>query len=341
MNTILVTGGAGFIGSHTLIKLACSGYNLVVLDNLCNSTRSVIKTTSLISNSFFNFYHGDIRDNDMLEKIFLNHKIDTIVHFAGLKSVPESEKFPLLYYDNNVFGTINLLKYASKFEVKKFIFSSSATVYGNPSTDCYKEDLPLLPANTYGETKAMIEKILIDLYNSNKKKLSVAILRYFNPVGAHNSGLIGENPKGLPNNLMPYIAQVALGNLPSLPVYGNDYSTPDGTGMRDYIHVDDLARGHLLALQYISKKPQLLIVNLGTGKPYSVLEMIKCFEYVSGKKIPFHFLKKRTGDLPKYYADPNLAKKLLGWTAEYNLQKMCEDAWRFQLQNKKINFFFR
>lgn len=326
---ILVTGGTGYIGSHTVVQLSAAGFHCIVLDNLSNSDRSVVTLISKITQSQPSFYEGDVRDGDYLRKIFSDHEIAAVIHFAGLKSVSESQQFPLRYYDHNVYGTLKLLEVMSEFAVKKFVFSSSATVYGNPSTNCYSEDLALSPINTYGKTKAVVEQILNDLFLSDPN-WSIASLRYFNPVGAHASGIIGENPKGIPNNLMPFIAQVASGTLPQLLIYGNDYLTPDGTGMRDYIHVEDLASGHLLALKQILQSNQSLTVNLGTGKPYSVLEMIACFEKVSGKKIPYQFVPRRAGDLPCYYANPELGRKLLGWSAQYGLERMCADTWRFE-----------
>ena len=254
MKNILLTGGAGYIGSHTLVKLIESNYNCIVIDNFSNSSKSILKKIFFITNKKFIFYKGDILNKNLLKKIFIKHKIDIVMHFAGLKSVGESKNNPLKYYENNVGGTINLIQFVKNFNVKYFIFSSSATVYGNSNSICYKENSPLKPFNVYGQTKAMVEQIITDYFSFNKKKFSVAILRYFNPVGAHKSGLIGENPKGVPNNLMPYIAKVAKGKLPSVPIFGKDYSTLDGTGKRDYIHIDDLASGHLMALDYILKK---------------------------------------------------------------------------------------
>ncbi len=326
---ILITGGTGYIGSHTAVQLSGAGFQCIILDNLSNSDRSIVALISKITHSQLSFYEGDVRDGDCLRKIFSDHEIAAVIHFAGLKSVSESQQFPLRYYDHNVSGTLKLLEVMSEFAVKKFVFSSSATVYGNPPTDCYTEDLTLCPINTYGKTKAAVEQILNDLFLSDPN-WSIANLRYFNPVGAHASGLIGENPKGIPNNLMPFIAQVASGALPQLSIYGNDYLTHDGTGMRDYIHVEDLALGHLLALKQILQSNRLLTVNLGTGKPYSVLEMIACFEKVSGKKIPYRFVQRRAGDLPCYYANPELAKKLLDWSAQHDLERMCVDTWRFE-----------
>lgn len=328
MNYILITGGTGYIGSHAVAQLSLANYHPIILDNLCNSDESALNAICFVTNSNITFYKGDVRDPNCLREIFTKYKISAVIHFAGLKAVGESQQFPLHYYDTNVNGTLNLLKIMSEFGVKKFVFSSSATVYGNPKTNCYTEDLPLSPINVYGKTKATVEQILNDLYLSDSS-WSIANLRYFNPVGAHASGLIGENPKGTPNNLMPFMVKVATGQIPYLSVFGNDYPTTDGTGMRDYIHVEDLAAGHVVALEKIFLRNQLLTVNLGTGKPYSVLEMIHCFEKVSGKKIPHQFAPRREGDLPCYYANPELAKKLLGWSAKHDLERMCTDVWRF------------
>lgn len=328
MNHILITGGTGYIGSHAVTQLSLANYHPIILDNLCNSDESALNAICFVTNSNIPFYKGDVRDPNCLREIFTKYKISAVIHFAGLKAVGESQQFPINYYDTNVNGTLNLLNIMSEFGVKKFVFSSSATVYGNPKTNCYTEDLPLSPINVYGKTKATVEQILNDLYLSDSS-WSIANLRYFNPVGAHASGLIGENPKGTPNNLMPFMVKVATGQIPYLSVFGNDYPTTDGTGMRDYIHVEDLAAGHVVALEKIFQRNQLLTVNLGTGKPYSVLEMIHCFEKVSGKKIPHQFAPRREGDLPCYYANPELAKKLLDWSAKHDLERMCTDVWRF------------
>ena len=328
MNTILVTGGTGYIGSHTVISLLENQYKVVILDNLCNSKIEVIKSIESITSKSLEFYQGDIRDAALVESIFQNHQISGVIHFAGLKAVGESQKEPLKYYDNNVIGSVILLNQMRKANVETFVFSSSATVYGEPGYTQYEEGMTTIPINVYGRTKLMVEEILQD-YAKNNPDFRVACLRYFNPVGAHHSGLIGENPVGIPNNLMPYIGQVALGLLPSLKVFGSDYPTPDGTGLRDYIHVDDLARGHVLALKYLENNPNSLIVNLGTEKPYSVLEMIAAFEKASGEKIPYEFVARRPGDLAEYYANSNLAKKLLNWQAEHGIERMCEDTWRF------------
>ena len=331
MKTILVTGGAGYIGSHTVVTLQESGYKVVILDNLCNSKAITLSNIQKISPQTPIFYQGDIRDRALLRNIFSNHPINGVIHFAGLKAVGESQSEPLKYYGNNVTGSITLLEEMIKAKVDTFVFSSSATVYGEPGATQYQEGMPTAPINVYGRTKLMVEEILRDSANTNPD-LRVACLRYFNPVGAHLSGLIGENPVGTPNNLMPYIGQVALGILPKLKVFGSDYPTPDGTGLRDYIHVDDLAQGHLLALQYLEDHPGALTVNLGTGKPYSVLEMIAAFEKVSGNKIPYDLVERRSGDLAEYYANSDLAKAVLGWQAEHGIERMCEDTWRFYSQ---------
>lgn len=331
MKTILVTGGAGYIGSHTVVTLQESGYKVVILDNLCNSKAITLSNIQKISSKAPIFYQGDIRDRVLLSDIFVNHSIAGVIHFAGLKAVGESQNEPLKYYDNNVTGSITLLEEMIKAKVDTFVFSSSATVYGEPGATQYEEGMPTAPINVYGRTKLMVEEIIRDSAKANPG-LRVACLRYFNPVGAHISGLIGENPVGTPNNLMPYIGQIALGILPKLKVFGSDYPTPDGTGLRDYIHVDDLAQGHLLGLQYLEDHPGALTVNLGTGKPYSVLEMIATFEKVSGKKIPYDLVERRSGDLAEYYANSDLAKAVLGWQAKHGIERMCEDTWRFYKQ---------
>jgi UDP-glucose 4-epimerase len=331
MKTILVTGGAGYIGSHTVVALQESGHKVVILDNLCNSKAITLNSIEKISAQAPAFYQGDIRDRTLLRNIFANHPIDGVIHFAGLKAVGESQSEPLKYYDNNVAGSITLLEEMIQAKVDTLVFSSSATVYGEPGSTQYQEGMPTAPINVYGRTKLMVEEILRDSAKANPG-LRVACLRYFNPVGAHLSGLIGENPVGTPNNLMPYIGQIALGILPKLKVFGNDYPTPDGTGLRDYIHVDDLAQGHLLALRYLEDHPEALTVNLGTGKPYSVLEMIATYEKVSGKKIPYDLVERRSGDLAEYYANSDLAKTVLGWEAKHGIERMCEDTWRFYKQ---------
>lgn len=328
MKTILVTGGAGYIGSHTVVSLLENQYKVVILDNLCNSKISVLESIKKITSQSSIFYQGDIRDASLVASIFQNHQISGVIHFAGLKAVGESQKEPLKYYENNVTGSVTLLNEMRKAKIETFVFSSSATVYGEPGYTQYEEGMSTIPINVYGRTKLMVEEILQDYAKANPD-FRVACLRYFNPVGAHHSGLIGENPVGTPNNLMPYIGQIALGLLPSLKVFGKDYPTPDGTGLRDYIHVDDLARGHVLALKYLEKNLGALTVNLGTEKPYSVLEMIAAFEKASGEKIPYEFVDRRSGDLAEYYANSSLAKKLLKWQAEHGIERMCEDTWRF------------
>jgi len=328
MKTILVTGGAGYIGSHTVVKLQEQGYGAVIVDNLCNSKVNAIHQIESITGRKPFFYKGDVRDRALLAGVFKSHSIDGIIHFAGLKAVAESQTKPLLYYDNNVAGSITLLEEALKANVHTVVFSSSATVYGEPGITQYDETLPTKPINVYGRSKLMVENLLTDLVNANPA-LRVACLRYFNPVGAHSSGLIGEDPLGIPNNLMPYLGQVALGKLPRLKVYGNDYPTPDGTGLRDYIHVDDLAKGHCLALHYLDTHAGVLTVNLGTERPHSVLEVIAAFERACGITIPYEFVGRRAGDLAEYFANAQLAKRRLGWVAQYDLDRMCQDTWRF------------
>lgn len=329
---VLVTGGAGYIGSHTVVKLLEAGYKVVVLDNLSNSRRQVIRQIETITGLRPEFVVGDIRDRQCLRSVFNNHKIQSVVHFAGLKAVGESQSEPLKYYDNNVSGSLVLFDEMARADVKSLVFSSSATVYGDPGLVQYTEQTPVAPVNVYGRTKLMVEDVLRDLKASDAS-WRIALLRYFNPVGAHASGFIGEDPSGVPNNLMPYIAQVAVGKRPKLQVFGGDYPTTDGTGKRDYIHVDDLAAGHLAALNYSSRSTELLTVNLGTGRPYSVLEMIHAFEKASGSAVPYDIVERRAGDLPEYYADPSLAEQLLGWKAELGIDRMCEDTWRWQSMN--------
>ncbi len=329
---ILVVGGTGYIGSHTCVALAASGYQLLILDNLCNSSSVVLERIEQISGVRPKFVQGDIRDRGLLKQIFADHSISAVLHFAGLKAVGESNSIPLSYYDNNVKGTLELLDAMASAEVKTLIFSSSATVYGEPESVPIGEAAPCSASNPYGRTKLMIEEILKDLYLADSS-WNIARLRYFNPVGAHESGLIGEDPQGIPNNLMPYIAQVAIGRREKLRVFGGDYPTLDGTGVRDYIHVVDLAGGHVAALDYFHKNSGLLTVNLGTGQGYSVLQMAAAFEKESGKPIPYEIVARRPGDIAACWADPGLAFELLGWQAELGLQQMCADSWRWQSNN--------
>lgn len=332
MKTILVTGGAGFIGSHTCVELLESGYDVIVLDNLCNSKEGAIDRIKQITGKNLKFYKTDLLDSEGTDKVFSENKIDAVIHFAGLKAVGESVEKPLEYYENNLGGTFNLIKIMKKYNVNKFVFSSSATVYGVNNKVPYTEDMPTSATNPYGYTKVMIEQILKDITVADPK-WSVVALRYFNPIGAHESGLIGENPNGIPNNLVPYIAQVALGKLESLRVFGNDYDTPDGTGVRDYIHVTDLAKGHLAALEYSEKNSGFQPINLGTGKGSSVLEVAKAYEKACGKEIKCTITERRAGDIAESYAETSLAKKLLNWEAKLDIDKMCIDSWNFTTNN--------
>ena len=329
LETILVTGGTGYIGSHTAVQLINAGYKVVILDNLCNSKRDVINRLETITGVRPEFVVGDIRDRQLLRSVFNNHSISAVIHFAGLKAVGESVAMPLAYYDNNVSGSIVLFEEMARAGVKTLVFSSSATVYGDPASVPITEDFPLGATNPYGQSKLMVEHILRDLHQSDPS-WKIALLRYFNPVGAHESGLIGEDPSGIPNNLMPFIAQVAVGKRTRLQVFGNDYPTPDGTGVRDYIHVDDLAQGHLAAINALNQNPGLITVNLGTGQGYSVLDMIQAFEKASGKTIAYDIVARRPGDIAACYADPTRAKTLLGWQAQHGIDRMCADAWRWQ-----------
>ncbi len=332
---ILVTGGAGYIGSHIAVKLLFSGFSVVVYVNLSNSSQHVIDRIKKLTGRHFDFIKGDLRDRSLLRKRLREHSFSAIIHCCGLKAVGESEVEPLKYYDNNVSGSIILFDEMIKAGINTIVFSSSATVYGDTDRVQYCENTPLAPNNVYGRTKLMVENVLRDL-NKSKPDLRVALLRYFNPVGAHESGLIGENPAGIPNNLMPFIAQVAIEKRPELLIFGNDYSTHDGTGVRDYIHVEDLAAGHLAALKVLyTDSSSLITVNLGTGRPYSVLEVIAAFEKVSKKKIPYKVVGRRFGDLDEYYADSSLAKKLLGWESQLDIYRMCADTWRWQKNNPK------
>ncbi|MFN7040241.1 MAG: UDP-glucose 4-epimerase GalE [Acidovorax temperans] len=327
---ILVTGGAGFIGSHTCVALAQAGIPFVVLDNLCNSRRSVLERVERITGAPVPFIEGDIRDTALLQRVFAEHPVEGVIHFAALKSVGESVREPLRYYENNVAGTVALLGAMRAANVRTLVFSSSATVYGDPASVPIREDFPLSATNAYGWSKLMMEQVLADVDASEPGQWRIARLRYFNPVGAHASGLIGEDPQDIPNNLLPYVAQVAVGLREQLSVYGNDYPTPDGTGVRDYIHVCDLAEGHVAALRYLRSHPGLLTVNLGTGRPVSVLEMVRAFERASGRAVPYRIVARRPGDVAQCWADPALAQQLLGWTAKLGLDQMCEDAWRWQ-----------
>jgi len=329
---ILVTGGAGYIGSHTCIELIKAGYKVVVVDNLSNSSSESLKRVGQLSNSSIPFFQADVRDKEALSQIFQQHSIDGVIHFAGLKSVGESVEKPIEYYDVNVGGTFVLAEVMQKFGCKTFVFSSSATVYGDPHLVPIKESFPVSATNPYGRSKLMIEEFLQDVFTADHD-WQIGLLRYFNPIGAHKSGLIGEDPNDTPSNLMPYISQVAVGRLEKLSVFGADFDTPDGTGVRDYIHVVDLAKGHVSALQVLSQESQILTVNLGTGKGYSVLEMISAFEQASGKSIPYQTVDRRPGDIATCYADPSYALEKLGWKAEYKLDRMCEDMWRWQSQN--------
>lgn len=329
---ILVTGGAGFIASHTNVELLNAGYEVVVVDNLINSSRKSIDRVEELTGKKITFYEEDLLNEKALDDIFDKEKIDSVIHFAALKAVGESCEIPLRYFDNNLTGTLNLLKVMEKHNVKSLVFSSSATVYGKPKTVPIKEDFPLSVSNPYGRTKLITEDMLRDIYKSDNE-WNIAILRYFNPIGAHESGRIGENPNGIPNNLLPYIAKVAAGQLECVNVFGDDYDTPDGTGVRDYIHISDLAEGHIKALQKLSEHPGLVTYNLGTGVGYSVLEIIKSFEKACGKKIPYKIAPRRAGDIDMCYADPLKAKEELGWEATRGIDKMCEDAWRWQVQN--------
>lgn len=327
---ILVTGGTGFIGSHTCVALAAAGHELLILDNLSNSRDIVVDRLAPLCGKRPLFVQGDVRDAKLLERVFAQHRVSAVIHFAGLKAVGESVEKPLLYYDNNVRGTLELLAAMGKAEVKTLVFSSSATVYGDPASVPIREDFPRSATNPYGRSKLMVEEILADLHRA-EPEWRIARLRYFNPAGAHASGTIGEDPRGIPNNLMPFIALVAAGRREFLGVFGDDYPTPDGTGVRDYIHVMDLAEGHVAALRRLGKSPgELLTVNLGTGRGYSVLEMVRAFEKASGRPVPYRIMPRRPGDIAQCYADPALAQQLLGWRALHGLADMCADGWRWQ-----------
>lgn len=332
--TILVTGGAGYIGSHTCVRLLESGYDVVVLDNFSNSSREAVRRVEDITRRDIVLIEGDINDASLLDQLFQQHRIDAVIHFAGLKAVGESVAQPLRYYRNNVSGTVVLCEAMQRAGVKDMVFSSSATVYGDPATVPISEDFPTSATNPYGRSKLMIEELLGDVHVSDSS-WNIALLRYFNPVGAHISGRIGEDPADIPNNLMPYIAQVAVGRREHLSVFGSDYPTPDGTGVRDYIHVMDLAEGHVKALQWLERKQGIKAFNLGTGKGYSVLDMLHAFERACGHSLPYKLTDRRPGDVALCYADPTLAAEELGWRAELGLEAMCLDAWRWQSNNPK------
>ncbi|NHC07490.1 UDP-galactose 4-epimerase [Azonexus fungiphilus] len=329
---ILVTGGTGYIGSHTVVELLARGEEVLILDNLCNSSRKVLDRIETIAGRRPDFVEADIRDHAALCALFAARPIDSVIHFAGLKAVGESVEKPLEYYDNNVTGSLSLLRAMRASGVRRLVFSSSATVYGDPHSVPIREDFPLQATNPYGRNKLMVEEILRDLMRA-EADWRFAILRYFNPVGAHASGLIGESPNGIPNNLMPFVAQVAVGLRPQLSVFGSDYPTPDGTGVRDYIHVVDLARGHLAALDALTRDDRSLTVNLGTGRGYSVLEMVRAFEQASGRPVPYQLVGRRPGDIATCYADPAQAEALLGWRAQRGIEEMCVDTWRWQSAN--------
>ena len=329
---ILVTGGAGYIGSHTCLELLQAGFEVIVVDNLSNASVESINRVEQLSGQKIPFYQIDIRDKRKMDALFKHHAIDEVIHFAGLKAVGESVLNPLQYFDNNVSGTIALCEVMRANNCKTMVFSSSATVYGQPLSVPIKENFPLSATNPYGRSKLMIEELLRDVFVSDST-WRIALLRYFNPIGAHASGRIGENPHGEPNNLMPYIAEVAIGKRDKLRIFGNDYNTPDGTGVRDYIHVVDLAMGHVKALHALKTTKQVLTINLGTGNGYSVLEMVSAFEAASGKSVPYEIMPRRKGDVDKCYADPSLAKQILHWQATANLQQMCSDTWRWQSNN--------
>lgn len=326
---ILLTGGAGFIGSHTAVEMTQAGHDVVIFDNFCNSDATVLDRLETILGKRLAFEEGDIRDYDRMREVLEKHQIEAVVHFAGLKAVGESCEKPLEYFDNNITGTLVLLQAMKSLGIKRIIFSSSATVYGTPQYLPLDEKHPLSVTNPYGRTKLQVEEILSDLCASDTE-WSAVCLRYFNPIGAHESGLIGENPRGIPNNLLPYVARVAAGQLEALQVFGNDYDTPDGTGVRDYIHVVDLAKGHVLAAQYALAHTGWIAINLGTGIGYSVLDIVKAYEKACGKPVPYKIVARRPGDVASNWADPKLAKELLGWEAQYTLQDMCEHSWNFQ-----------
>ncbi len=335
MSKILVTGGAGYIGSHTAVELLSAGKDIVIVDNFYNSKPEVIDNIKKITGRDFAFYEADLRDREALGQIFSNEDIECVIHFAGLKAVGESVAKPLAYYQNNLISTMVLCEVMAENNVKKLVFSSSATVYGDPHTVPIREDFPLHTTNPYGTTKLMIEEILQDIYASDSD-WGIVILRYFNPIGAHRSGQIGESPNGIPNNLLPYVAKVATGELPCLNVFGNDYDTIDGTGVRDYIHVVDLSLGHVCAVNKIENESGVFIYNLGTGNGYSVMEVVKAFEAASGRNVPCKIVERRPGDIAVCYADTEKAKRELGWEATLSMNEMCADMWRFISQRKKL-----
>lgn len=331
---ILVTGGAGFIGSHTVVELLNNNYEVVIVDNFSNSKKENLENIKTITNKDFGFYEGDVCDKLVLEKIFEENKIDAVIHFAGYKAVGESVKKPLMYYRNNIDSTLSLCETMNKYGVKKIVFSSSATVYlGDLKKISITEDMHLSTTNPYGSTKLFIEQILKDIYTSDNE-WSIALLRYFNPIGAHSSGLIGEDPQGIPNNLMPYIVKVANKELECLSIFGDDYDTKDGTGVRDYIHVTDLALGHIKAIEKVSNDTGIDAYNLGTGKGYSVLDLVNTFSKVNSVDVPYKMVERRAGDIAAYYADPSYAKEQLGWEAKKGIDEMCRDAWNFVKKNK-------
>ncbi|ETX12592.1 UDP-galactose-4-epimerase [Marinomonas ushuaiensis DSM 15871] len=329
---VLVTGGTGYIGSHTCIELIKAGFDPVIIDNLLNSNEVVLERIETVTGKRPIFIKGDVLDSDFLNGVFDKYSFSAVMHFAGLKAVGESVQKPFLYYENNVSGSLNLIKAMERVGLHNLIFSSSATVYGLPKSVPIREDFATSTSNPYGASKLMVEDILTDLVKANDQ-WNIATLRYFNPIGAHESGLIGEDPKGIPNNLFPYISQVAVGKLEYLSVFGDDYDTPDGTGVRDYIHVVDLAKGHVCALRKVLENSGHLVVNLGTGNGYSVLEMVRAFETVSGKAVPFKIIERRPGDIGACYSETRLAKEVLGWEAKFDLSRMCEDTWRWQSNN--------
>ena len=330
---VLITGGAGFIGTHTCVELLNAGEEIVVFDNFVNSKMTAVENVRKITGKDFPFYEADMLDRAAMEKIFSENKIDEVIHFAGLKAVGESVEKPMEYYYNNITGTLILTETMRKFGCKKIVFSSSATVYGSPKSLPIKEDFPLSTTNPYGSTKLMIEQILRDIYVSDKE-WSIALLRYFNPTGAHESGLIGEDPNGIPNNLMPRLIKVATGKMPAMTVYGNDYPTKDGTGVRDYIHVVDLAQGHLAAINWVRTHTECDAFNLGTGTGYSVLDLIHALEEASGKELAITYTPRRAGDIAACYADPTKAKNILGWEAKLGVDKMCRDAWNYAVKHQ-------